>query len=117
YMYSVSNDLKWRNLISAWVSFESQTPTSQKLTTEKRPDQLKVWIKRAKSPMYLPEVDGKIFGVQMESWWKAIQPEWRKSNSNNILCRSTPEDFSWIEMEFGGSTGLCMVVMALSWWL
>ncbi|KAF8984122.1 hypothetical protein BDQ17DRAFT_1437145 [Cyathus striatus] len=108
---SVSDDLKWNRLIQAWVAFEVHMPSSSLTQPTKGLDQ------ERKSPTYLPEVDSKLFGLEMVNWWRAIQPEWQKPKDTDTLYRSTPEDYTWMDMEFGGSTGLCMVIMAMSWWL
>lgn len=49
-------------------------------------------------------------------WWRAVQPEWRKQ-TDGPLSRDAPEQESWASLKKGGSAGLYIVVMALSWWV
>ncbi len=47
-------------------------------------------------------------------WWVKIQPTWRGGESLN---KTLPTDANWEPILRGGSNGLSMVVMALSWWI
>ena len=47
----------------------------------------------------------------MVNWWNNIQPEWRRSGQDS------PQDPSaWSYILSGGSKGLFLVLMCLSWW-
>ena len=43
-----------------------------------------------------------------------MQPEWRKGDP---LVKTVPADVNWALLIRGGSNGLALVVMALSWWV
>jgi hypothetical protein len=47
-------------------------------------------------------------------WWVKMQPTWRGGES---LVRTLLTDANWELILRGGSNGLFMVVMALSWWV
>ena len=43
-----------------------------------------------------------------------MQPAWREGDS---LVKSAPVDMDWVPLMHGGSNGLSLVVVALSWWI
>lgn len=43
-----------------------------------------------------------------------MQPAWREGDS---LVKSAPVDVDWVPLMRGGSNGLSLVVVALSWWI
>jgi hypothetical protein len=47
-------------------------------------------------------------------WWAKMQPSWREGE---LLVKLLPEDVDWEPVNRGGSNGLSIVVMALSWWV
>lgn len=47
-------------------------------------------------------------------WWVKMQPTWR---GGERLDRTLPTETDWEPILRGGSNGLSMVVMALSWWV
>jgi hypothetical protein len=47
-------------------------------------------------------------------WWVKMQPSWRGGES---LVKTLPEDADWEPVNRGGSNGLSVVIMALSWWV
>ena len=53
------------------------------------------------------------FGTSCLAWWRAIQPLWR----GDELLREIPVDADWSVLLCGGSTGMLLVVLALSWWM
>lgn len=54
------------------------------------------------------------YGSRLQLWWRAIQPDWRKQ-TDGPLSRDVPGQESWASLKKGGSAGLYIVVMALSW--
>jgi len=50
-------------------------------------------------------------------WWAAIQPSWRRVVADGELSRAVPPDEKWEGLAKGGTAGICVVVMALSWWI
>jgi hypothetical protein len=53
------------------------------------------------------------FGANFGKWWLTMQPSWRKES----LLRELPPDADWTVLKRGGSNGLALVVMTLSWWV
>ena len=51
------------------------------------------------------------FGGEVTGWWKALQPEWRRSAQDPPQSRT-----SWSYILSGGSKGVFLVVMCLAWW-
>ena len=49
-----------------------------------------------------------------KSWWIAMQLAWCEGDS---LVKSAPVDVDWVPLMRGGSNGLSLVVVALSWWI
>jgi hypothetical protein len=43
-----------------------------------------------------------------------MQPPWREGE---LLSRDVPADVDWEPILRGGSNGLALIVMALSWWI
>jgi hypothetical protein len=50
-------------------------------------------------------------------WWKQIQPSWRTDEGSVALNRKTPRGETWQVLRKGGTAGIYVVVMALSWWI
>jgi len=50
------------------------------------------------------------------AWWIAIQPKWRLADDSSFVY-STPAGEDWRFLHKGGSAGLYIVVVALSWWV
>jgi hypothetical protein len=46
-----------------------------------------------------------------------MQPAWREGPEGDTLVRTVPADEDWTPLIRGGSNGLSLVVMALSWWV
>ena len=88
---------------------------SQRLPTIDHPEEIHWWIKR-KKPVSLPPCVDKPseFGLTWKNWWTAMQPEWRKGDP---LVKTAPADMDWALLMCGGSNGLALVVMSLSWWV
>ena len=88
---------------------------SQRLPTIDRPEEIHWWIKRKKPVSLPPRVDKPSeFGLTWKNWWTAMQPEWRKGDP---LVKTAPADVDWALLMRGGSNGLALVVMSLSWWV
>ena len=81
------------------------------LTTEDRPSKISEYFQYAHKPSRGDTVTVPRFGVDVVNWWGSIQPEWRRSGQD------TPQDPSaWSYILSGGSKGLFLVLMCLSWW-
>ena len=48
-----------------------------------------------------------------------LQPEWRKDSIEGslIFCHDVPIGETWQGMRKGGTAGIYIIVMALSWWI
>lgn len=89
----------------------------QKLPTKERPEEVSVWIRRHRKDI-VPEFKVSEFSIQWMTWWREIQPEWRREEGgSNSLSRQTPDDETWGSLVKGGTAGLYTVVMSLSWWI
>ena len=78
-----------------------------------RPDVVSAWIKSKKktSP---PEIDVEEFASSFMAWWIALQPGWRLADDGSFKYEM-PKDEDWCVLRKGGSAGLYVVVVALSW--
>ena len=79
----------------------------------------KTWIKHhASKKSDTLEVDPAKFGKSFAKWWAAIQPSWRRVAENGELSRTVPPDGEkWEGLAKGGAAGICVIVVALSWWI
>ena len=79
------------------------------------PDVVSAWIKSKKkdSP---PEIDVEEFTLSFMVWWIALQLGWRLADDGSFNYEM-PKDEDWRVLRKGGSAGLYIVVVALSWWI
>ncbi|KIJ91185.1 hypothetical protein K443DRAFT_135548 [Laccaria amethystina LaAM-08-1] len=89
-----------------------------KLPTRCRPQEVADWM-RSKKKDVVPPVKPAQFGKQFLEWWTVIQPDWRKDDIEGSLMffRDVPIGETWQGMRKGGTAGIYIVVMALSWWI
>ncbi|KIJ91103.1 hypothetical protein K443DRAFT_126330 [Laccaria amethystina LaAM-08-1] len=106
----------WQNLITTFLHFEEASPPTGKLSTTSRPREVSLWIKRHLNKKHEPVPVSGDYGSRFQLWWRAIQPDWRKQ-TDGPLSRDVPDKESWASLKKGGSAGLYIVVMALSWWV
>ena len=85
------------------------------MPTTSRPDEVASWIKSKKKDVP-PKVDADAYGSSFMAWWIAIQPSWRLTD-NATFVYDVPSDEEWRVLHKGGSAGLYVVVVALSWWI
>ena len=53
-------------------------------------------------------------------WWGGLQPSWcqfKGANGLLNLVHETPKAETWQALKKGGTSGIYIVVMALSWWI
>ena len=91
------------------------------MSTKFRPKEIQAWIK-SKKKTDVPSIDPERYGTEYMAWWKGMQPEWRRymdtdTSSNGTLKRDTPADEDWSGLKKGGTAGMYIIVMALSWWV
>ena len=79
--------------------------------TKDRPSKISEYFQYAHKPSRGDTVTVPGFGVDVVNWWSNIQPEWRR------FGQDSPQDPSaWSYILSGGSKGLFLVLMCLSWW-
>ena len=80
-----------------------------------RPDEVSSWIKSKKktSP---PEINVDEFASSFMVWWIALQPGWRLADDGSFNYKA-PNNEDWQVLHKGGSAGLYIVIVALSWWV
>jgi hypothetical protein len=86
------------------------------LATTARPPEVAPWIKRQINKKHEPVSITTNYVSRFVAWWKAIQPAWR-IDKDGLLSRNAPAKEAWTFLNKGGSAGLYVVVMALSWWI
>ena len=61
------------------------------------------------------------FGNQFMDWWMMMQPGWRKDDTRSlvtlVLFRDIPQGETWQGLRKGGTAGIYVIVMGLSWWI
>ena len=79
------------------------------------------WIKRGRKFSAWPKIpDVAAYGTSWWTWWESIQPSWRLSQGKSGLSHQFPAvypDNPWSSVFCGGGNGLCLVVVALAWWV
>ena len=89
----------------------------QKLSTDSRPREVGYWIKKhirkKQDPVIVTPTE---YGPRYVAWWKSMQPSWRVL-SDGAYSKAIPADETWSNLRKGGSAGLYIIVMALSWWV
>jgi hypothetical protein len=87
------------------------------LPTKLRPREVSEWI-RSKKKDVVPVVKPPDYGSRFRAWWTLLQPPWRK-NKNMVLVhhRDIPNGETWQPLRRGGTAGIYIVVMGLSWWI
>ena len=63
----------------------------------------------------MPSLDVRSYGKIFKEWWAKIQPSWR--NEGGTFMRNVPQDESWQTLKKGGTAGIYVVVIGLSWWV
>jgi hypothetical protein len=52
-------------------------------------------------------------GINDAQWWRALQPEWRLSNGNEVLQK---RNVDWSTLRISGANGFLSVMAALFFW-
>jgi hypothetical protein len=83
-----------------------------------RPKEISDWIKNKKKDT-VPLLKPGEFGERFMGWWKLMQPSWRTTESQPFfpLARDVPSDERWQTLRKGGTAGIYITVMSLSWWV
>jgi hypothetical protein len=93
---------------------------NQHLPTKSRPREVSDWIKSKKKDV-IPFINPSAYGVRFTEWWGGMQPSWRlfrRAGDGPLnLVRDTPEAEAWQGLRKGGTAGIYVLVMGLSWWI
>lgn len=83
-----------------------------------RPKEVTDWIKSKKKDV-VPSIHPGEYGDRFMGWWRNLQPSWRKNNLDPSfpLFRDVPEGETWQSLRKGGTAGIYVVVVSLSWWV
>ena len=84
------------------------------MATKKRPQEISNWIKSKKKDL-VPSVNPGAYGKRFFEWWRLLQPSWRIDGESFVL--SAPKGENWEGLRKGGTSGIYIVVMGLSWWI
>jgi hypothetical protein len=90
----------------------------QKLPTKLRPKEISEWIKSKKKDS-VPSLKPGEYGNRFMGWWEKMQPSWRTTGlqAGRTLFRDVPTGETWEVLKKGGTAGIYIVVMGLSWWV
>ncbi|KAH9914762.1 uncharacterized protein BXZ73DRAFT_11632, partial [Epithele typhae] len=120
YLEGVSDAQWWKDLLELWKRFEHVMLTSgnQRLPTKNRPDEVKQWIKGGRQYGRPPEIKNiTLFATAAKRWWCRLQPDFRCAEDFTWpLPRTVDSDSDWEDLLLGGSNGLFIAIMCLSWW-
>ena len=107
----------WAKLVKAWAAFEDGAgyEGTKKLLTTHRPDAIKAWIGRARSPTWRPIIpDTSAYESEYMLWWTAIQPLWRKGSDGSLIFSKVDGD--WGVLQRPGLNGMLSVMAGLLFW-
>jgi len=107
----------WNQLVKSWAAFEakSEYKETKKLSTTHRPDAIKAWIQHARAPAWRPVISNVVaYGLEFNTWWSALQLEWRKSSTGNVLFSRVDGD--WEVLRRPGVNGILSVMAGLFFW-
>jgi hypothetical protein len=84
----------------------------------RRPESVKWWIQRHRLVNVIPTVDTdlEVFQGEMIGWWKAINPEWRKTTDEYLPIARYSDTEGWGGLQKAGPNGFFLVMMCMAWW-
>lgn len=87
----------------------------KKLLNSVRPECVDLWLRRQRNIHFSPKI-ASVASIADEwwSWWRSLQPKWRKRSNSAYFSRDGTGNVSSIRI--GGQSGLFEVVMVLAWW-
>ncbi|PBK65281.1 hypothetical protein ARMSODRAFT_978397 [Armillaria solidipes] len=88
-------------------------------TLDRRPKQVGWWSQRHRSPvpkLGRPEI--LEFEKKWWSWWRALQPSWRKvtSEEGHVVVGSRTIEGEWEKLACPGKNGMYSILACLAWW-
>ena len=83
-----------------------------------RPKEVADWIRRKKKDA-VPLIHPGQYGNRFIGWWENLQPSWRKNDLDTCfpLSRDVPNGETWQSLRKGGTAGVYVVIVSLSWWV
>ena len=82
-----------------------------------RPREVSDWIKSKKKDT-VPLIEPAEYGRRFTDWWTLLQPPWRKDEDLSLVhFYDIPSDETWQVLRKGGTAGIYVVVVGLSWWI
>jgi hypothetical protein len=121
FAYSAREDAppRWGEFIAKWVTLEGEYSFREEkvLTKVNRPSTVETWINagrwRSKTRRIeeLPSLTD--FAAGWKSWWREMNPQWRKEDGTEELRRGTGD---WGCMQVPGRNGICTAAFPLLWW-
>ena len=61
----------------------------------------------------VPSIEIGPYGKVLKEWWVLMQPSWRDRGGE--LVRDVPRGETWQTLKKGGTSGIYVVIMGLSW--
>lgn len=107
----------WAKLVKAWAAFKEGAgyQGTRKLSTTRRPDAIKAWIGRARSPTWRPVISDMVtYEAEFMLWWAALQPSWRKSDDGSLIFSKLVGN--WEVLWRPGLNGILSVLAGLLFW-
>ena len=77
-----------------------------------RPREISDWIKSKKKDS-VPSVEIGQYGKLLKEWWVLMQPSWR--DQGGPLVRDVPQGETWQTLRKGGTAGIYVVIIGVSW--
>jgi len=140
YLREVAPDRVWQDLVMNLVHFEKfghprngvsfgyilsikHQPIFhydyQNLSTKSRPHEIADWV-RSKKKDVVPAIKQDVYGPVFMEWWGGLQPAWHQFQGAigplDLVC-DVPKAETWQALKKGGTSGMYIVVMGLSWWI
>jgi hypothetical protein len=91
------------------------TGTNFPAMTNKRPKEISAWMKTRRTWIDVDIDDVDEFAAAWWSWWGALQPDGRMSNTNDVWLAPT-DKMDWRKTRKLGKNGMPLVMVTLLWW-
>ncbi|KAK0493684.1 hypothetical protein EDD18DRAFT_1053314, partial [Armillaria luteobubalina] len=78
-----------------------------------RPSSLTTWLQNRRYNVY-PQLPAS-FSAEFLAWWNALQPDWRRSETNALPVANYSRSLRKALWK-GGQNGLLTVLIGLMWW-
>jgi hypothetical protein len=77
-----------------------------------------MWLKNGRKYSMSPKVTDLLdYATSWQTWWRGLQPEWRRL-ADGTLSREVPDEGEeWEAIYRGGANGFFIIVLSISWWV